>query len=118
MKKLHRTGRYREAMRELLEAKGPEADLLRKVILGYVAYALNRVGEVVREPADVDRIMGYGFNWAPPTVLVDLLGAAETIRGIESIGLAVPPVLKEQARKPGERMFRDPNVDVGRFFVG
>ena len=28
---------------------------------------------------DVDRIMGFGFNWAPPSVLVDAIGAARTI---------------------------------------
>jgi len=115
MKRLNHCGRYREAMRVMLEASGWEADLLRKVLLGYVSYALNRVGEVVEDASDVDRIMGFGFNWAPPSVLIDLMGVKEAIGALERAGLTVPEIL---ARSPSGRMFKDPNVDVGRFFVG
>ena len=117
MRELHHIGRYREAFQLFLSATGREADLARKVILGYVSYALNRVGddEVVQEPSDVDKIMGFGFNWAPPTVLVDVMGVKETRAAIEKAGLPVPKVLA--AAKPGERMFRVPQVNVGRFFA-
>jgi 3-hydroxyacyl-CoA dehydrogenase len=116
MCKLHRVGRYREAMKIFVEAKGVEADLARKVIFGYVSYALNRVGgaEVVREPRDVDLIMGFGFNWAPPTVLADVIGIKETIAQIEKCGLEVPAVL---AKAPADQpLFREANVNIGRFF--
>ena len=115
MKRLNHAGRYREAVRVMLEAKGWEADLLRRVILGYLSYGLNRVGEVVKEARDVDRIMGFGFNWAPPSVLVDFAGAAETIAALERAKLVVPEVLREHRGGP---LFREPHVDVGRFFVG
>ncbi len=115
MKRLNRVGRYREAATAFLAAKGWEADLLRKVILGYVSYGLNRVGEVVKEARDVDRIMGFGFNWAPPSVLVDMMGAAETIAALERAKLPVPAVL---AAHRGGRLFDEPHVDTGRFFVG
>jgi 3-hydroxyacyl-CoA dehydrogenase len=118
MKKLNRVGRYRQAMAVMLEARGAEADLLRRVILGYVSYGLNRVGEVVKEPRDVDRIMGFGFNWAPPSVLVDLFGVKETIAALERAKLPVPPVLTKHAKEGGDRPFREPHVDTGRFFVG
>jgi hypothetical protein len=114
---LHHVGRYREALRAFLVAEGPEADLARKVVFGYVSYALNRVGEqeVVREVRDMDRIMGFGFNWAPPSVLVDIVGVEATIRQLERYKLPVPPVLRKA--KPGERLFREPYVNVGRFFA-
>ncbi len=67
-------------MTALAEARGGQADLRASVILGYVSYALNRVGEVAESAADVDIIMSYGFNWAPPTVIVDLLGAKKSSR--------------------------------------
>lgn len=113
---LHRVGRYREAMRVFATASGAEADLARRVVFGYVSYALNRVGddEVVRQPRDVDLIMGFGFNWAPPTVLVDIVGVAEIRKAIEKYGLPLPKVLA--AAKPGEPMFREKFVNVGRFF--
>jgi len=119
MKELHRVGRYREAMRVLAEASGAEACLARKVVLGYISYALNRVGEqeVVRSPRDVDRIMGFGFNWAPPTVLVDTLGVKTTIGLLEKERLPVPVVLQQAAGRPDERLFRESNVNVGRFFA-
>jgi len=62
------------------ETKGVEADLMRRVILGYVSYGLNRVGEVAESAADVDTIMSFGFNWTPPSVIVDLIGAKKLSR--------------------------------------
>ncbi|MFQ5667042.1 MAG: 3-hydroxyacyl-CoA dehydrogenase family protein [Candidatus Binatia bacterium] len=120
MKQLHRLGLYRDAFTVFAEAAGPEADLARQVVLGYVSYALNRVGdhEVVRSPRDADRIMGFGFNWAPPTVLVDVLGIRRTIALLEKQKLPVPPVLERAAQHPHERMFREPYVNIGRFFAG
>ncbi len=117
MSKLHRVGRYGEAMKVFTEAEGKDADIARKVIFGYVSYGLNRVGgdEVVREPRDVDRIMGFGFNWAPPSVLADVIGHKETIAQIEKCGLQVPPVL---ANAPaGEPLFREADVNIGKFFA-
>lgn len=118
MKQLHAVGRYRDAMALFLRAEGPEAQLARKVILGYVSYALHRVGpkQVVDSPQGVDGIMGFGFNWAPPSVLVDLFGPKQTIEAMQSLGLAVPPVLA--SLPPNERMFTLRGANIGRFFVG
>ena len=118
MRELHRVGRYGEAFKVFLDATGAHADRARKVVLGYVSYALNRVGdgEVVREPRDVDKIMGFGFNWAPPSVLVDTIGVQATIKALEQARLAIPKVLANA--KAGERMFREPSVNTGRFFAG
>jgi len=115
MKRLNRVGRYREAMDVMIDAGGWEADLLRKVVLGYVSYGLNRVGEVVEAARDVDRIMGFGFNWAPPSVLVDLIGLRRTIAALERARLPVPAVLAHHRSGP---LFMERHVDVGRFFVG
>ena len=61
----------------------PWAALTRKVVAGYVSYAFHRAGEVTEGIAGIDDIMGFGFNWAPPSVLVDTIGARETIAMIE-----------------------------------
>ncbi len=116
MRQLNRVGRYREALRALLTATGPEADLARRVILGYVSYALQRVGEVVASARDIDRIMAFGFNWAPPSVLGDLLGIPETISALQRHGLLVPKVLAEA--RPGVPLFRERFVNRGKFFCG
>jgi 3-hydroxyacyl-CoA dehydrogenase len=115
---LYNQGRYEEGMQVFLAADGDEAAIARKVVAGYIAYSFNRVGEVAESINDIDRIMGMGFNWAPPSVLVDTMGAAAAVELIEKAGLAVPAALTAAA-KSGEpkRFFEHPSINVGRFFV-
>ncbi len=115
MKAAIRNGKHPDALDVLCRAEGKDADVLRRVMLGYVSYALSRVGEVVAHARDVDRIMGFGFNWAPPSVLVDGIGAARTIELLERVQLPVPPVVIEAART-GRRLFDEPAIEPGRFF--
>jgi 3-hydroxyacyl-CoA dehydrogenase len=117
MKALHHVGRYQQAFDLFAAATGADAELMRRVILGYVSYGLLRVGEVVESAADVDRIMGFGFNWAPPSVLVDLIGARRTVKLLEAARLPVPRVVVDAAER-NQRLFDAPHVDVGRFFHG
>ena len=98
MKGLNRVGKYADAMAVLAEAKGAEANLCRRVVLGYVSYALNRVGEVAQSAADVDTIMSYGFNWAPPCAIVDLIGSRRTAELLARQQLPVPSSLEQAAR--------------------
>jgi 3-hydroxyacyl-CoA dehydrogenase len=116
MKAAIRVGRYRAAMDAMCEADGAAAELLRRVVLGYVSYGLSRVGEVVERARDVDRIMGFGFNWAPPSVLVDAIGARRTVGLLERGRLPVPRVVIEAAER-NLHLFDEPEVDRGRFFV-
>jgi 3-hydroxyacyl-CoA dehydrogenase len=115
MKTAIHVGRYHRAMDVFCTATGKEADLLRRVVLGYISYGLGRVGEVVKHQRDVDRIMGFGFNWAPPSVLADAIGARRTITLLEQAKLAVPRVLIQAAEK-NTNLFDEPAVDRGRFF--
>ena len=114
----HRMGSYEKAMGTLLTATGKEADIAKKVVAGYISYALCRVGEVCNGAEGIDLIMGAGFNWAPPSVLVDTLGLKETVALIEGAGLRVPPVLAH-AVKDGftGRFFNDSRLNIGKFFV-
>jgi 3-hydroxyacyl-CoA dehydrogenase len=115
MKAAIRVGRYGAAMEALCAADGPAAALLRQVVLGYVSYGLNRVGEVVKEARDVDRIMGFGFNWAPPGLLADVIGPRKVVGLLEGAGLPVPRVVVDAAER-GRPIFDEPHVDRGRFF--
>ena len=115
---LHRDARYPEAMQVFLAAEGDEADIARKVIAGYISYAFHRVGEVTETIDGIGRIMGLGFNWAPPSVLVDTIGVAATVDMIDQAGLPVPENLAEAARTGEPKIFFDnPHINVGRFFV-
>ncbi len=112
---LHRVGRYVDGMRAFAEATGPYAAIAQKVIAGYISYSFHRVGEVTDDISGIDRIMGYGFNWAPPSVLVDTIGLKPTIQMIEKAGLSVPAALANA--QEGTTFFDDPQVNVGKFFV-
>jgi len=112
---LHRVGRYVDGMQAFAEATGPYAEVAQKVIAGYIAYSFNRVGEVTDDISGIDRIMGYGFNWAPPSVLVDTIGLKPTIKMIEKADLEVPAALANA--QEGTKFFDDPQVNVGKFFV-
>jgi 3-hydroxyacyl-CoA dehydrogenase len=113
MTELHVAGRHVDAFDVFAEANG-ETGLLRKVVLGYVSYALSRVGEVVERTEDVDRIMAHGFRWAPPGLLVDLIGAARTIRLLEAAQLPVPAVIVTAADE--NQPLYDPAEEISRYF--
>ncbi|MFW6050052.1 MAG: 3-hydroxyacyl-CoA dehydrogenase family protein [Myxococcota bacterium] len=118
IQQLHHIGDYRGAMQKFAAAPGAEADLARKVIAGYISYSFHRAGEVTDDIQGIDLIMGFGFNWAPPSVLVDHIGVKQTVQMIEKAGLPVPEQLAQAAKKgDAGRMFAYPLVDVGRFFV-
>lgn len=115
---LHRDGRYKEGMAVFANAEGEYAKIARGVIAGYIAYAFRRVGEVTDSIDGIDRIMGLGFNAAPPSVLVDAIGAQGVVDMIAEAGLEVPAALAKAAKtgKP-ERFFTRKRINVGRFFV-
>lgn len=113
--RLARVGRYRDAMAAFATAEGPWAALARKVIAGYITYAFNRVGEATDSIREIDLIMGFGFNWAPPSVLVDTLGPDATAAMIREAGLPVPEAIARL--QAGDRLFDEPEVDEGRFFI-
>jgi hypothetical protein len=60
--------------------------------------------------------MGNGFNWAPPSVLVDLWGRDATQRAMGELGLPVPTVVAGLGAD--ERLFAGPASSVGRYFIG
>ncbi len=111
-----RAGNHPEAFDVLCRTPGKDAALLRGLMLGYVSYALGRVGEVVEHARDVDRIMGFGFNWAPPSVIVDAIGAERTIELLSAANLPVPRVIV-RAATTGRPLFDEPSVDSKRFFI-
>ena len=121
IKKLNHEGRYQQAINRFMEAEGAQADIARRVILGYVSYAFNRVGskEVVATYGDADRIMSAGFNWIPPSGLVDYVGVQRTVNALKKYNLPSAPVLDAAAR--GEiptPLFNLPNIMPGRYLAG
>jgi len=116
MEAMLRTRGYPAAMDMLCNARGLEAELVQHVLLGYISYGLGLVGEVVMRPRDIDRIMGFGFCWAPPGLLVDAIGASRAIAMLEQAQLPVPEAIEQSARHQ-RPIFDEPAVDASRFFA-
>ncbi len=112
---LYAQARYAEGLEVLLDAPGDEAKLARKIMAGYISYSFERVGEVCESITDIDRIMGAGFNWAPPSILVDFLGPANTVKMLSEAGVTVPTAIADADESTV--FFHHPHMNRGRFFV-
>jgi len=111
-------GRYKDGFLSFLDAPGEAATIARRVVAGYISYAFERVGEVADSITVIDRIMAGGFNWAPPSVLVDLMGPATAVDLIAGADVKVPAVLEEAARGGrSEPFFVHPSMNRGKFFI-
>ena len=100
MKRLQIAGQFSESMRCLVQASGEMARITRQVVAGYVAYAFARVGEVCDDIGGIDRIMAFGFNWVPPSALVELLTPEGTRQMLTEAGLQVPSALEAWGDQP------------------
>ena len=114
---LYAQGRYEEGLTILLDAPGEAAEIARKIMAGYISYSFERVGEVCDSINDIDRIMGMGFNWAPPSVLVDFIGAKRTAAMLASAGVVVPAAISEAAASSDPAPFSQNLSNPGRYFV-
>ena len=92
-----RIGKYREAFDYLLSVEQPEADIIRKMLALYISYSYSCIGKIsdLKEGIKpIDRVMGFGFNWAPPSVLVNIMGGPNTIKDVMTrYSIPVPSTL-------------------------
>lgn len=92
-----RVGRYNEAFSTLFQSRHPHAKIIQYFIARYISYSYSLIGEVVAGHEQVDIAMGYGFNWIPPSALVDIIGGPKNaIRLIGKYKLPIPNALISQ----------------------
>jgi 3-hydroxyacyl-CoA dehydrogenase len=93
-----RMGMYKDAFDVILSAQGSEAEVVKDILCAYVAYSYSLVGEVTDQQVGIeaiDDVMSYGFNWAAPSVIVEMLGGHDAAAQlIAKKGLKVPDALK------------------------
>lgn len=110
-------GLYSQAVNIIKTQTGPEADIVRHFILGYISYSYSRVGEVT--PLEdgihgIDKVMSSGFSWMPPAGWVDFLGGnEETAELIKKAKLPVPKALSKGGKKSKCKL-----KDTSRFLIG
>jgi len=114
-KHLIHMGMYKEAFDTIKATHCREADIVMDILCTYVAYSYSRVGEVT-EPEfgidGIDRVMSFGFNWASPSVILEMLGGREfVVEVLHRKGLEVPESLKTESESPLKIL------NSGRYFV-
>jgi 3-hydroxyacyl-CoA dehydrogenase len=113
-KHLIHMGRYQEAFETIEMASSREAEIVRDILCVYIVYSYSRIGEVTDSVFGIDgidRVMSFGFNWAPPSLIVSMLGGREHVIGLlENKELEVPDALKN-AEDRKSRM-----LDAGKYF--
>ena len=108
-------GKYDEAFSVIQHADGPEADIVMEILLTYVVYSYFLIGEVTEADygiAGIDRVMSYGFNWAGPSLIVEMLGGIDNVcELLNKRSMAIPQAL----RKSQGQSARVSNA--GKYFV-
>jgi 3-hydroxyacyl-CoA dehydrogenase len=112
VKSLIRFGEYAQALQTPMRAPEPEAAVSRRWLLGYISYAGMR-NDDVSDMQGINRVMAFGFNWAPPDVLADFIGSSETVALLRQEGLAVPPHL---ASWRAGKLYQEDD-DPGRYLI-
>jgi 3-hydroxyacyl-CoA dehydrogenase len=110
-----RMGMYEEAFKTILSAQGREAEVVKDILCAYVAYSYSLVGEVTDSQfgiEGIDKVMSYGFHWACPSIIVEMLGgSAVAAELLAERGLPVPQALL------GDLKSKFRIINSGKYFV-
>jgi 3-hydroxyacyl-CoA dehydrogenase len=92
-----RMAMYKDAFETIFSTQGKEAEIVKDMLCAYVAYSYLLVGEVTDSHMGIegiDKVMSYGFNWAAPSVIVEVLGGSrQAAKLLAERKLPVPPAL-------------------------
>lgn len=85
-------GMYKEAILLLTTSNTKESRIIQYFFAKYIYLSFSLIGLAAKNIEDIDTAMSYGFNWLPPSALVDLLGGkSNTIKLLAKFNLE-PPV--------------------------
>jgi len=114
-KNLIHLGMYQQAFDVIKTATGREAEIVRDILCTYISYAYNRIGEVTDHQMGIegiDKVMSAGYHWAPPSLIVNLLGGKnEVVKMLQQKGLKVPEKFYS-TKKPILQL-----LNSGKYFV-
>lgn len=98
-------GRYREAFDIIKTACCKEVDIVLDILCTYIAYSYSRIGEVTEYEFgidEIDKVMSYGYNWASPSLIVNMLGGKDYVTNLlQERGFEVPEFLRNVSESAG-----------------
>lgn len=96
-KNLIHLGMYREAFEEIKNAKSKESEIVLDILCAYVAYSFSRISDVTKAEYginSIDKVMSSGFHWAPPSLIMDMLGGNKgVVKLLNAKGREIPQSL-------------------------
>lgn len=114
-KHLIHIGIYREAFDTIKTARCKEADIVMEILCTYIAYSYSRIGEVTDLEfgiGGIDRVMSFGFNWAGPSLIVNMLGGKEAVwELLEKRNITIPDSFKS-SNEGGQQI-----LSSGKYFI-
>lgn len=117
MQELIHTGEYNKAFDVLKETKNSDAEIVKYFMARYISYSFSLFGSVVNNREYIDLAMGYGFNWLPPSALVDLYGARDSIALIKHFHFDVPSILIEHEENNTKMYSQQKKLDYRSFIM-
>jgi len=97
-------GKYKEAVETIFSTQGKDADIVKDILCAYVAYSYLLIGQVTDSKdgiSGIDKVMSYGFNWAAPSVIMNMLGGPKAVSKLLSDRkLPVPETLEIALKSP------------------
>ena len=100
-----------ERLRSLTASEGPAGDFAWRLLSKLLAFSAAKVGEVADDIVSIDRAMRWGFNWElGPFETWDALGVTDSVRRMESEGLATPDWISAIARSGGSFYRREGDI--------
>ena len=110
-----RFGQYFKAFEIIIKEPCEEATFIKKILLFYIAYSFYCIGKVspVENGIDtIDNVMSSGFNWAPPSVLLSMMGG--TVKVKKLMGQSSLPIPENLERfEPKSRL----PSNYGKYFI-
>lgn len=114
-KNLIHLGMYREAFETIKKTQSKEAEIVLDSLCTYVAYSFSRIGDVTKAEYGIngiDTVMSSGFHWAPPSLIVDMLGGnKDVVKLLNAKGFEIPETL---INRPTSTY---PIHNSGKFFI-
>ncbi|MHC4265698.1 MAG: 3-hydroxyacyl-CoA dehydrogenase family protein [Planctomycetota bacterium] len=114
-KDLIHLGMYHEAFDVIKTAHCKEADVVVDILCIYISYSFARIGEVTKLEYSIDginNVMLFGFHWAGPTLIIDMLGGKEYVmKLLDKRGFEIPQALKDEAGSAYQIS------NVGKYFI-
>ncbi|MDP6039444.1 MAG: 3-hydroxyacyl-CoA dehydrogenase family protein, partial [Candidatus Latescibacteria bacterium] len=80
-----------DRIRSLYEDEGRAGAFTRNHVLKTLAFCARRIPEISDSPADIDRVMRWGFGWEiGPFEIWDALGIAQVVEDMSANGIDLP----------------------------